>query len=409
MTISVVIQNTAPTVEFLAITPSTAYTNDELSITYSVADLDGDPLDNPLIKWYKNGSEQTNLTGLATIPSSYTTKGEKWSVSVYAYDGDNFSELARQSAILIQNSLPTVTIGDLPANLTLVDSMELGLSINPLFFDLDGDKVNYQIIWLRNGFQEGTLDNASFVARDYFGAGQLWTCQILFDDGDSLKLSETWDIAIDNIAPVAEINVDSRNLWAGEIIVLNGSSSYDKDGVITNYLWQLLQSNGELLTTNEALAEIVVFGQATVILTVEDDLGGSSISNITIQTTQGPSVSALKAVNDGTQVVLSWQWNGPDAQFIILRNGIEVGQVSGYQFTDKPVLSGSTEYIVKPIVDDQRLIEGSMTIADFPVQITSQPAEGLSETGGFLIGIILLLIGFATALLGLLRRRVDDE
>ena len=407
--ISVLILNSAPVVESLNITPATVFSNDNISFDYTFSDLDGDMKETPSIKWWKNGIEQTELAGENILPSSYTNKGEIWAVSLNAYDGEDFSETAFESSFTIQNSLPVITIDELPTNLTFVNSSELGLTINPSIQDVDGDNVNYQITWLRNGFQEATLDNATFVSRDYFGAGQTWTCQVIFDDGESQPQSKTWNIAVDNIAPLAEIKIDSINLWSGEIIVLNGSDSFDYDGIIVNYQWQLAQSNGEIVAIEGAFAEIIVAGQATVTLTVEDELGAISVANTILQTTQGPSVSSLEAGNDGFQVLLSWQWNGPDAQFNVLRNGLQVAQVSDNQYADTPVLSGLTEYSIKPVVDNQQLIEGSMTITDFQVEIITQPADGLSENGGFYLGFSFLLISIITVSLGLLKRRDNSE
>ena len=257
---------------------------------------------------------------------------------------ESFSLQSVQLTALIENSLPTISVLDVPTNISFANNDELGLAINPEFTDLDQDQIFSQILWLRNGFQEASLDNQTFVPAQYFGAGQMWTCVINFGDGDAPLQSASWNIMVDNLAPSAKISIDSANTWAGEIITLNASESHDLDGLVMNYYWQWQSTNGELMTSNGKIIDIVGNGVIAVSLTVEDDLGATAETTTTIQTTQGPSVSSLQAANDGSNVVLEWEWQGPDAEFSISRNGVEIGKVSQNEFKDKPT------YLDRPII-----------------------------------------------------------
>ena len=153
------------------------------------------------------------------------------------------------------------------------------------------------------------------------------------------------------------------------------------------------------------MAEIIGYGEITVTLTVEDDLGLTDIETEVIITTQGPKVSELEARNDGAEVSLSWQWTGESADFILLRNGEEIDRTTNLQFDDEPIMSGATTYTVTPIVNGKELIAGSMTISDFEVAITTEPTSGVSETGGFILGLIFLLSSIAVISLSLIQRR----
>ena len=79
------------------------------------------------------------------------------------------------------------------------------------------------------------------------------------------------------------------------------------DGTVELY-WQALK--GELMASNGKIIDIVENGEIAVSLTIEDDLGATAETTTTIQTTQGPSVSSLQAANDGSNVVLEWEWQG---------------------------------------------------------------------------------------------------
>jgi hypothetical protein len=293
----------------------------------------------------------------------------------------------------------------MPANISFVENQALGLTIAPEFADADNDQINFQFSWLRNGFREGSLDNSTFVAAQYFGAGQSWTCQITFDDGDAQPQVETWEINVDNVEPVANINIESSNLWSGESIIINATQSYDLDGIISNYYWQWDDNFGNPMSSEGEIISIITTGATTISLTVEDDLGSIATTTQSIQTTQGPTISALVAQNDDGKVDLTWQWDGESATFLILRNNFQIDETNQFKFSDSPIVAGSTNYTVIPVIDDQQLIAGSMTISDFEVDTTIDSVSGLSETGGLYLGVLFLVVSILITALGLLQRR----
>ena len=134
-------------------------------------------------------------------------------------------------------------------------------------------------------------------------------------------------------------------------------------------------------------------------------MGLIDILSDVIITTNGPKVSELAARNDGIEVKLSWQWSGENADFILLRNGEEISRTTNLQFEDEPIMSGATSYTVTPVVNGKELIAGSMTISDFEVAITTGSASGVSETGGFVLGLIFLISSIAVISLSLIQRR----
>ena len=403
--VEVTIINSAPVISDLQLSPTNSYTNDSLSFTYAYSDFDDDVMGSPTITWYKDSIEQTNLENQNTVPASLTTKGENWTVSVYGNDGTELSIDSLASSVLIQNSIPTVTIEDMPENISFVDNQALGLTILPEFTDADNDQINFQISWLRNGFREGSLDNSTFVDAQYFGAGQSWTCQITFDDGEALPQVEAWEINVENAEPVANINIESANLWSGELIVINATQSYDLDGIISNYYWQWDDNFGNPMSSEGETISIITTGTTSISLTVEDDLGSTATATLSIQTTQGPTISALVAQNDAGEVDLTWQWDGEPATFLILRNNFQIDATNEFKFSDSPTVSGSTNYTITPVIDGQQLVAGSMSISNFEVDTTIESASGLSETGGLYLGLLFLAVSILITALGLLQRR----
>jgi len=407
--LSSIIVNSPPVVESVTYSPSEIYTDDSITVTYDYTDLDNDLSTNPQIIWSKNGIEQPELSGLNPLPSSYTSKGEIWTVSLKANDGDSYSNTAVNASFSIQNSLPSIVIDTIPDNLSFANNDLIGLEINPQYVDADDDPIESSIQWLRNGFQEGSLDNSTLVPAELFGAGQSWTLTISYHDSDGPVQQFSKSIEVDNLPPSANFEIISTNLWRGEIIQLDASSSFDVDGVITNYLWQYQDSEGNQASATGQSVEIIGYGTIGMSLTVEDDLGLTATLNSIIVTTQGPIISELSAVNDDKEVLLTWQYSGDNAEFSILRNGEQIGTTTNQAFADEPLIAGPTSYTITPVVDGQQLIAGSMTISDFEVSITVEPASSVSETGGFILGIIFLLASFGVVTLSLIGRRNIHE
>lgn len=106
---SVVIINTPPTAEGLAISPSSPKTNNDLVGSYTYSDLEGDPETGSEIRWYKDGVLQTKYNNQLIIPSTATKKNETWYFTVRPYDGSDFGELKTSPSVRISNSPPTVS------------------------------------------------------------------------------------------------------------------------------------------------------------------------------------------------------------------------------------------------------------------------------------------------------------
>ena len=115
--------------------------------------------------------------------------------------------------------------------------------------------------------------------------------------------------------------------------------------------------------------------------------------------------SCVVAQNDDGKVDLTWQWDGESATFLILRNNFQIDETNQFKFSDSPIVAGSTNYTVIPVIDDQQLIAGSMTISDFEVDTTIDSVSGLSETGGLYLGVLFLVVSILITALGLLQRR----
>ena len=84
--------------------------------------------------------------------------------------------------------------------------------------DIDEDLTDISsITWFRNGFREGSLDNATVVPSSYLGPGQEWSVEVVASDGESTVVS-TSSIIVENAPPIARITVLTESLYAVNVL-----------------------------------------------------------------------------------------------------------------------------------------------------------------------------------------------
>ena len=150
--------NTAPVIEDASLSVTEALTTDDIAITATMSDVDGDQL-HVRAAWYLEGALQTVYNDMTTLPSEATSKGDVWTVVVQSYDGMDTSSGSQTLTVTILNAEPSVMV-DLTENVTSQDA----LSLETVIEDIDGDTTEIEsITWFRNGFREASLDGAITV------------------------------------------------------------------------------------------------------------------------------------------------------------------------------------------------------------------------------------------------------
>lgn len=395
---SVTILNTAPELDSISLDFSQAQTSQNITLSLSMSDLDGDAPASPETRWYKNGQEFTSIENQITLPSSLTSKGDNWTVFVRADDGQEFSMNELSTSVEIINTIPNAIV-----ELSHTSLEDLVLSVTN--DDIDGDLVSNEITWYRNGFKEGSLDGQSSVPAQLLGPGQVWSVDVIPNDGESNGSMVSSQITIENLAPTAQIDVESEKLWDGEEIKVSAQNSTDSDGRIETYSWQWSDNNGNSGTGSGKEYTFIPNGMVTLTLTVYDELGSNGYTSINLQTEAGPKVTSLEAYSMQEQVRLSWSWSGPEATFEILRNGDSITVISELEFVDTPLISGPTDYTIRPIIDGQGLHSGSSTIEGFMVETIEPTESSVSTTGGLITGLLFIILSIGSLSLIFIDRR----
>ena len=398
---SIQIQNTAPVTETISLSNSQATTTESITVEYTMSDIDGDTESNSEITWWRNGIKKSSLTGLTTLPSSSTLKGEVWTVIVQAGDGTDVSVTPLSANVTVVNSAPTASL-TLSENVTALGPLNLQI----LTDDADSDAVETNISWYRNGFLDGSLSGQTTVPPQLLGPGQTWAAHVTPVDTESAFGSTVIaSTTILNIEPVAQIQVLTNTIWKGEWVTLSAAQSQDTDGQIVEAAWSWIDSDG--ITGSESGFEInmIPLLNTVVTLTVYDDMGALATANIQLSPTEGPAVSEFLVDSSGTSVLLEWSWNGPNATFNVLRNGVSIGTTDSQSFSDNPLFAGESAYSIQPVVDDMPLVAGTSPSQTIVLEPAAVDAPGPSSVSGLVSGIVFLLIGLSACGFAMMDRR----
>lgn len=376
---TVAIVNAAPVIISLSLNSSSMTVMDDLIVNLELEDVDDDTVSITSTRWFNQGQEDLAFTG-SSLPSSALTKGDVWTVLVTVSDGE--TEVSSTSeGVTVLNAAPSVEM-QWPDQVTSLSELAPQLSAS----DGDGDAVEMWTNWYKNGFRDAGLENSSVVPVEKLAPGQTWTLHVTPWDGEALGERAEHTLVIANLPPTAAFAVLSTDVWFGEEVILSAEASSDLDGKDLTYGWSWAtgSASGQMLT-------LVPKGVVDLTLTVSDEFGATNSTTQTLQPTVGPQVQNLMILHDGQgRVVLSWSWNGDEAAFNILRGSQLIATVNETSFSDNPPMSGLNEYTIQP-VDQNRIYRNAMDTISLSIESPAVEPPAPSATGGYGLGILLLL------------------
>jgi hypothetical protein len=351
-----------------------------------------------------SSSDSTSWTVTWTAPSSGSGM-VTFSLAVLAADGnidtegDSSGVFSVQIAEVSPNVAPQVSLS-LPQSADSSTDLVANISSS----DADDDPVTISIQWLRNGFREGSLDNLQTVPAIMLGPGQVWTCKVIGNDGIENSQEAIASTTISNSPPTALISIVTNPVWIGEVITVTSQMSSDSDGEVVNSIWSWLDSSGNSGSAHSMQSfTFTAYSQVTLTLQVVDDLGGIGLATKTIEVVNGPHVSNIASIQNGQQVELSWQWDGPQSQFSVIRNGNVIATTNQTSFTDTPIFSGETSYSIQPIVDGRHLDAGSES-SPIIVESSFKEIQSTNDFAGMILGFIMLILSLIAVAMGYLNR-----
>ena len=213
-----------------------------------------------------NGIGDVALSGTMAIPA---TTSKSYSLTVYNSAGSNVqyanaTVYHRPPIAYAGSDVSAYSIDGNPVSVTLDGSMS---------YDPDGFPLSYK--WY-NGITE-IYAGAIFTSAYPVGTHNL---SLNVSDPCNMSASDTISVVIvSNIPPVVNLVVSDNYLSSPAPITLDGSGSYDPDGVIVEYKWydnDVYISNASVFNYN------VDYGIHDIVLKVIDDQGNYAFTHTTV-------------------------------------------------------------------------------------------------------------------------------
>ncbi len=178
--------NSPPAVSSLLLSPTSLYTDSELTASLVTSDADGDRV-SVSYAWSVDGSV-VSTAGSSLDGDSWFDKGQVVSVTVTPNDGEDDGTPATASGLTVQNTppeAPTVTISPTEP-VGGVDDLVCEVLVDST--DADADSVTYSFGWMVNGsiytglhFDDASSSTVAAIDTD---DAQTWICSATPNDGD---------------------------------------------------------------------------------------------------------------------------------------------------------------------------------------------------------------------------------
>jgi hypothetical protein len=190
----------------VVISPAEPQDEDDLILTYTYTDTNGDPEGDTLIRWTRDGQLQTALNQQSLVPASLTFPGETWCAAVRPHDGSQYGAWVEDCVTVVPDNYPPQALNVVITPTAPTEFDDLVLSYD--YTDSDGDpEGNTQLRWYRNDALQSSLNNQTIVPSSNTYPGDAWYAVVMPHDGtdygaivDSNQVIITWG---DNHLPQA--------------------------------------------------------------------------------------------------------------------------------------------------------------------------------------------------------------
>jgi hypothetical protein len=233
---SVSIDNTAPSIVAVIISPDPAYADDTLECSWiGYADAEGDP-DLSMPDWYVDGAFVSSGSTLSGV----FAKDQLITCSVVPYDGFS-SGTGMSTSMTISNKPPEiVSLSISPTAPMTTDELTVVVSTD----DVDGDPLTLSYTWWVDGADSG-LGSVDSVPDSATSRDQSWSVTVWPNDGteDGLSMSSA-PVTIGNTAPttpVIAISPSAPVTETDDLVCEVLTASYDADGdpISMGFTWTL--------------------------------------------------------------------------------------------------------------------------------------------------------------------------
>lgn len=237
--------NGPPSASLVVIGPASPSSGDDLTLSYTYSDPEGDPESGTSIQWTRNAAVQPAFADQATVPASATRRGDQWRARVIPSDGAAQGTPAFSNTLTITNGPPVATaVAIRPAS-----DVRSGTALNGTYTYADPDadpEVGSVLRWRLDGALQADLQGLQRVPAGRVDKGQTWRFEVEPSDGLATGAVVASDpVTIVNTAPVARAGADA-SVPERARFTLDGAGSSDRDPQdVLQFSWQQLVVGGE--------------------------------------------------------------------------------------------------------------------------------------------------------------------
>lgn len=273
-----------PPLASINVTPLVTRTGDTVTFNGSNS---SDP-ENQIAEYYWSFGDGESATGPIV---THVYQDDSWyTVRLTVVDQDATASFL-EVVVKVLNRVPIPKAEATPATAMTLEDMTFTGTLSE---DKDG-----RVLWFHWDFDDGTEGFGEVVDHAFTDDGT-YSVTLTVTDDDGAEASHSVQVVVTNRAPFATAG-DDQTTRTGIPVRLDGRQSYDPDGEIVEYLWEF---GDETTTTGPVVTHsFPTYGTFLVELTVTDDDGATSTSNLTVTVQNVEPVAKFK----GNTRILSGQ------------------------------------------------------------------------------------------------------
>jgi hypothetical protein len=178
--------NERPMVDTVDLSPAAPLTTEVIVATIASSDPDGDAVSLRL-EWAVNGvaNEESGME----IAAESTAKGQAWTLTVWAADGEGEGEPMTSAPVTIANSPPDAAVVTIQPLAPTEQLQNLRCVVDAVPDDIDGDAVDIALSWTVDGAPFNDAETADHpgdtVPAAFTVADQVWGCTATATDGEA--------------------------------------------------------------------------------------------------------------------------------------------------------------------------------------------------------------------------------
>jgi hypothetical protein len=295
--VMITLSNNPPTMNYVNITPTPAYTASTLTMSVNAADIDGDTITYEY-RWYKNGAIISGQTS-TTLASNQFVKNDAIIASARAFDGTEYSDWLNSSSLTISNTAPIASSVVINPTSAYTDT---DLQGSYTYFDADGDSNQSTFRWFKNGAVIAGQTTTSLSSSN-FVKGDIIIFEVTPNDGTTAgtPLNSSGKTILNTAPTMTYVNIlPSGTAYTDTTLTANVSGAdIDSDSLTYQYIWYKNgvaisgQTSSTLASSQFVKNDIIILSSRTYDGTAYSSYMNSSSKTIanSIPTASGVAIS----------------------------------------------------------------------------------------------------------------------